>query len=68
MLTHRGETEAVVDTETFEVTYPDATGATGESGGGGGDAGVWLLAAGVAGLAAVAGALALRRRRAAPAG
>jgi hypothetical protein len=67
-LTKRGETEAVVDTKTFEVAYPTADGATGEPSDGSDGVHAWLLAVGAAVLAAIVGAFAFRRRRAAPAG
>ena len=67
-LSHRGETEATVDTSSFEVTYASAAGAASESSEGGDGAGAWLLAVGAAVVAAVVAALAFRRRRAVPAG
>jgi hypothetical protein len=67
-LTQHGESQASVDTRTFEVTYSSGAGAASQSDGNGDGEHGWLLAIPAAGAAALACALVLRRRRAAPAG
>jgi hypothetical protein len=67
-LTRDGQREAVVDTETFEVSYPDdATAAAEAPAQGDNDGGGWILAAVVGGIAVLLAGLLVRRRRAAAA-
>jgi hypothetical protein len=67
-LTHKEDVEAVVDTKTFEVTYPHAAPATeAPSDGDGGGSDTWIAVAVAAGTAATLAVVLLRRRRAAAA-
>jgi hypothetical protein len=66
-LTQDGQREAVVDTQTFEVSYPGDAAATEAPAQGNDDGEAWILGAVVGGIAVLLTGLLVRRRRAAAA-
>jgi hypothetical protein len=66
-LTQDGQREAVVDTQTFEVSYPGDAAATEVPAQGNDDGEAWILGAVVGGIAVLLTGLLVRRRRAAAA-